>query len=879
MVGDPESHLSTREPGGKPGFGELVRERRLSAGLTQAMLCERAGISTRALQDLERGVSQPHRDTLRQLESALGIAADAPDALWRSTTPTPRRRAPAATPAQRPAIQVRAHSLPHQLTECIGRQAELDELQGLLSTARLITLTGPGGVGKTHLALAVAETVAERFRDGVAFVDLSPVIDPDAVLAAIARAFGIRDDGGIPLGERLANALHERRLLLILDNFEQVLAAGPLVAKLLQAAVHITTLVTSRAALRVRGEREFPVAPLAYPASSGDRTSAAMLDYPALALFVRRAQDLRPDFALTPTSAACVAEICRRLDGLPLALELAAARVRVLSPAALLARLGQSLSLLTDGARDLPMRQRTLRATIAWSYDLLTRDEQALFRRLAMFAGTFSFEAARAVANTGDEAATLDLLASLAENNLLGTADGPGDEPRFRMLETVREFALDQLEACGEADACFRAHATFCVEFAVLAARHLRGDERLDWLQRIDVEMDNVRSVLAWSNAGADDGQALIGIMERLAFAYWRFRGDANEGLRWVELAIAQPRSVHRARLLRAGGGLAAFMNRFVLARTWLEESAERAHADDDRTTLGSALVTLGYVESCVGSGAAAATHIGEGLRVLRAVGDPRDLVLALNLVASQYAVMGELTPAREACAEGLAISVELGDDFAIAEAHCNAGFLDIEDRNWLSASAHLEQSLAIQHRLGDDVVSLAIVYNNLAVVARNQGDHGRALALFEQSRALELRTGRISALTEYNLGDCALRECHVRRAAEYFAQALRIGSVSSDQRGIQAALMGLARVAAAAGQLELAARLMGAAEALREQAHLNISRRCSEYLDEVKTAARSTLGEDALRNALASGGSAPLAELTVQVLGWVEAPGPQTGR
>ena len=264
--------------------------------------------------------------------------------------------------------------------------------------ARLVTLTGAGGVGKTRLALAVAEELGETFADGVAFVDLAPASDPESVPPAIARTLGIPDDGALPLVERLANALHERELLLVLDNFEHVLPAAPGVLELLQAAPRVTALVTSRAVLRVRGEREFPVAPLACPAPSGDEPAGALLRYPALALFVQRAQDVRPDFALGPDNAAAVSELCRRLDGLPLALELAAARTRILSPEAMLGRLGQALALLTGGPRDLPARQQTLRATIAWSYDLLGPAEQGLFRRLAVFAGGFGLEAATVVA-------------------------------------------------------------------------------------------------------------------------------------------------------------------------------------------------------------------------------------------------------------------------------------------------------------------------------------------------------------------------------------------------------------------------------------------------------------------------------------------------
>jgi predicted ATPase len=357
--------------------------------------------------------------------------------------------------------------------------------------------------------------------------------------------------------------------LLILDNFEHVLPAALLVLDLLRAAPRVTALVTSRAALRVRGEREFPVAPLACPAPTGNETADALLQYPAVALFVQRAQEVQPAFALTQTNEAAVAEICHRLDGLPLALELAAARIRVLSPEAMLGRLGKRLALLTGGPRDLPVRQQTIRATIAWSYDLLHPDEQALFRRLAVFAGDFSLAVATAVGvptavdvergaeGSGDAdavASALDLLTLLVEKNLLRQEEGPDGEPRFRMLNTVHEFGLEQLEASGDAHDAHRALATFYVAFVEEAAPRLQRSGRERWLRRVDGEIDNLRAVVTWSSAGTDRGEALVRIVEALSFLYWRVCGHLHEGWRWCELALttpaAEPASPNRMRLL-----------------------------------------------------------------------------------------------------------------------------------------------------------------------------------------------------------------------------------------------------------------------------------------------------------------------------------------
>jgi predicted ATPase/DNA-binding NarL/FixJ family response regulator len=777
--------------------------------------------------------------------------------------------------------------MPAQWTSLVGRERELAEVPRLVGRARLVTLTGAGGVGKTRLALAVADDLSGRFADGAAFVDLAPVADPEAVPAAIARALGVRDDGELPLLERLANALRDRELLLILDNFEQVLLAAPRVLELLEAAPRVTALVTSRAPLRVRGEREYPVAPLPCPDPGADGSVDVLMGYPALALFVRRAQDVRPEFALAEGSAASVAEICRRLDGLPLALELAAARVRILSPEALLGRLGQRLALLTGGARDLPVRQQTLRATIAWSHDLLDPEEQALFRRLAVFAGGFGLDAASAVAApTGEEveprdgggaggpASTLDLVASLVEKNLLWREEVAEREPRFRMLETVREFGLEQLEARGEAGPARRAHAAFFVALVEEAAPYLRGPRRERWLRRLDAEMENLRSVVAWSGDGADGGAALVRIVGALSFwYYWRICGHLQEGYRWCELALAAPAaeapSAERMRLLWTAGALVGYMGRYAAARPWLEESAQLARACADGPMLGFALVFLGWAESHLGA-PAATEHLQEAIEVLRAAGERDHLVLALNVSVVPFILLGEMAAARAALADALSIARENGDDWATAVALSNAGFLDVRERDWPSAAVHMRESLAIHERLGDDS-SAAILYNNLAVVARNQSDDAGAAALFERSLAQQRRLGLSGDMTRFNLGDLALRHRETARARAYLAEALRAFVRSGEQRGIVASLGGVARLAAAVGRPDVTARLIGAAEALRERAGVSLSLEVVRAAEGAAAAARSARGEAAYGAAAAEGAATPLEQVTAEALEWVD--------
>ena len=375
--------------------------------------------------------------------------------------------------------------------------------------ARLVTLTGPGGTGKTRLALEIGAEALDRYPDGVFFVDLSPLTDPALVVPTIAATLGVREVVGQPLLETLSGFLTDKRLLLLLDNCERVLAAAPDVAALLAASPTVSILATSRAALHIRGEREFPLLPLPLPAADRLPPLEELAQVPAVALFVELAAASQPDFALTADNAAAVAAICRRLDGLPLAIELAAARMKVLPPAALLARLEQRLPLLTGGGRDLPARQRTMRDAIAWSYDLLAPEEQALFRRLAVFAGGFTLDAAEAVAAPGAALPVLDGVVALVEQSLLRQMPGLDDEPRYQMLETVREFGLERLAAAGEADEVRQRHAR---HFLMLAERRVHGMQLfmdLESLTRVAPEQDNVRLALAWfDDHGEIDGVA-----------------------------------------------------------------------------------------------------------------------------------------------------------------------------------------------------------------------------------------------------------------------------------------------------------------------------------------------------------------------------------
>lgn len=672
------------------------------------------------------------------------------------------------------------NNLPAPLTSFIGREREVGEVRQGLARDRILTLTGPSGSGKTRLALQAAAEVIDTFPDGVFFIALATITDPGLVPSTIAQCLGVAETPGRTILDNLKDHLRDKSLLLLLDNFEQVITAAPIIADLLVACLHLKVLVTSREALHISGEREIPVPPLDVPDLNQMPSLEAISQYAAVELFVQRANAVKPDFRMTDETAPAVAEICFRLDGLPLAIELAAARIKLLPPQAILARLGSRLDFLTGGARDLPERQKTLRNAIAWSYDLLDENEKTLFRQLSVFAGGCTVEAVEAVAGDNPSGDVLDRLGSLLDKSLLQEVESGNGEPRFVMLETLREFGREQLRASGEQEAVQRRHASYFLALAEQAAARLESTGQVEWMNRMEQEHNNLRAALEWSKTAAGAGDICLRLAGALGL-FWEVRGHFSEGReRLASLLLTEPAqgsTPGRARLLARAAELAYRQSDFAATTAYAAGSLDIFRELGDRQGSASALIKLGNAAAEFGDYAAASRHLEEALNIWR----------------------------------------ELGDQHGIARALISYGWAALRSGDYPLAEERLAEALGISRRLGD-TRSTGFELAGLGEVALRQGETTRATRLVEESLELRRKLGNKwgVGVSLGILGWIAIHEGNWDHAIARLSESLEIRQEIGDRSGSAWCLERLADVEMRRGRAEKAVRLLGAAAALR---------------------------------------------------------------
>jgi predicted ATPase len=810
--------------GGPRSFGSLLRFHRERLGMTQDQLARRAHMGARTIRDLEAGrVRRPRGDSVRLLTGALGLSPDESQ-----TFAAAARRMSAA---REPRL-VLPPDLRRASTTFVGRDRELAGIRALLRRpdVRLLTLTGSPGAGKTRLALEVAAAALGDYPDGVVVVALGSLTDPAQVMQAVRQALGLAEARDRPPLETVAAHCRDRRQLLLLDNLEHLLAAGPELADLLDRCPDLRILVTSRAAVRVRAEHECTIPPLRLPSAREERGGEpdVLSAVPAVALFLERAAAARPDFRLSAENASEVAAICRHLDGLPLALELAAPWVRLLTPGEILDQLDRRLELLVGGARDLPARQRTMRATLAWSCDLLDAEPRALLRRLSVFRGGAPLDALDPVCQAAGAlpGGVLPHLAVLVDHGLVGRHEAAGGEPRVIVLETMREYGMELLAAAGEEEATALAHLEHYAGLAAGSDRGLREGAQASWLERLRRELDNVRAALGWA---VERGRAETGL--RLAAAlwpFWNFGGNRREGLAWL------------SRLLAAGGPV---------------EPAVRAEA----------LKAAGNLTWSLGSHERSVVYLRESLAIFRELGDRRGVAEATRGLGNAVGAQGGHGEAIPLLEEAIALLRDLDERQFLAAGLTSLGMYVSRDGDRRRATALYGEALAI-YRLLDNPLGMALCLTNLGHQAHIAGDLRLAQVRLEEAvaAARPLRAPFSLAAALANLGDVFRERGEVDAAGARYRESLALFAELGDPSGAASSLRCLAWVAWKEGRHARAARLYGAAEALRPAA-LAYDADDDLLHQRVRAALRECLGAGAFAAAHEAGGRLSLEQAAAE--------------
>lgn len=816
--------------------GSQVRGRREALGLTRKELAHRVGCSIETVRKIESGERHPSRqiaDLLAQVLSLDGQTASAP--------PT---------------------NLPAPLTSFIGRASELATLQNWLrekdARARLLTLTGPPGVGKTRLSIEAALAGRDAFPDGVFFVELAPISSAELVPSAIAQALGVREAPGRTLLESIGIFLRDQRALLVLDNFEHVTHAALAVITILSSAPHVKVIATSREALRVRGERIFAVEPLGLPSSPGSKSAGSLMAFSGVALFVERAREVQTDFALTHNNAEAVAELCTRLDGLPLAIELAASRINIVSPQRMLAQrfdgASPDLTLTGEGPRDLPLRQQTLHNEIEWSYWLLEPEQQRVFRGLGVFSGGFSLQAVNEILNDGRDGEAI--LASLVQKNLVRLSREADGEPRFSLLETIREYALQQATTLGELERIRQKHADHFLEFTEAVWPKLYCSEMISWLDLLDLEHPNLRLTLDWYHS-LNDSRSLLRLATLLS-RFWYQRGHFSEGRKWLGIGLNLPSDDPRLRAhaLCAASSLAWRMSDHEEAMILAQDGLQLFQESSDVCGIALALGTLGLVWFLRGDLVSARQLLSDGIaQVPNLVQMPQLLAFALGTLANIEISRGGNDAARQVAEYGLQLHRDKGELSQQAWCLYILGWLVMSDGDFQRATHLHAEGLTIARALDDKSVIGAILCQ-LGEIRRYQGDAEGAEVFYSEALEHFQRIGDRSdaSWAWLCLGNSALLAGRLSEALTRVKASVRLRRETHTYRGVANVWLSLARIRVDLGQIESAARWLGTTQAALRQVGQRFNNLEQAEYNAATTAVRLRLDAQTFAQAWAQG-------------------------